>query len=394
MSLLLSIALLGFAGDVRHYADAVEVFSCAFDEDWDKNFDGWPDGWTRQRGLGYPHYVSMRISDDASPVSSTCFRVDLDGGGAIAYSPPIPVSQLFGYVLEAYVRTDGLHHDWAFLSLSVLDAERRKIGTYVSNKTRATQWQRLRLGPLNDLHAEARFVVVGLHVEPSGPYDLTGHAVFSNVWLGRLPRVELATNEPFNLFNRADEVIVRCRISGVVEDQPGLRLEIRDTMGRLLHEKQVQPVYEAAPQPPGETNESAETSLVASEVWTPPIPGPGFYRLRAIAQGAGTLRHERELNLAILSPARADLGSEFGWSLPRGDRPMPLPALIQLLGQVGIHWVKYPLWSDSTDHPAGLDHLVNLVERLSAQDLELVGMLSVPPKSLLDRFGGASPSAA
>ena len=38
----------------RH-PDAVSIFHCHFDQEWDSNFDEWPDNWTRRTGPGYPH---------------------------------------------------------------------------------------------------------------------------------------------------------------------------------------------------------------------------------------------------------------------------------------------------------------------------------------------------
>ena len=73
------------------YPEATKTFHCTFDESWDKNFDEFPDGWIPQRGPGYPHYVSIAISDEPAVVGDRCLRIDLDGGAATAFSPPITV---------------------------------------------------------------------------------------------------------------------------------------------------------------------------------------------------------------------------------------------------------------------------------------------------------------
>ena len=42
----------------------MNVFHCTFGEDWDVNYDGWPDRWVRKTGPDYPHYVNIGIQDD------------------------------------------------------------------------------------------------------------------------------------------------------------------------------------------------------------------------------------------------------------------------------------------------------------------------------------------
>ena len=52
-----------------------------------------------------------------------CLQVDLDGGGAAVFSPPVEVGSSYSYVLEGSMRTEGLEQDRAFLSVTFLDAE-------------------------------------------------------------------------------------------------------------------------------------------------------------------------------------------------------------------------------------------------------------------------------
>ena len=43
----------------------------------------------------------MKLHQEPPPDGKTCLRIELDGGAAVAYSPPIKISPLLGYVLEA-----------------------------------------------------------------------------------------------------------------------------------------------------------------------------------------------------------------------------------------------------------------------------------------------------
>ena len=76
------------AGEARH-ANAVGVFHCTFGEDWDVNYDHWPDRWVRATGNDFPHYVKIGIQEDSTAESGKCLRVDLDVAGAAISSPPI-----------------------------------------------------------------------------------------------------------------------------------------------------------------------------------------------------------------------------------------------------------------------------------------------------------------
>ena len=109
-----AVCLLGVASPIQraaneHFPDATEVFQCKFDAAADANQVGWPDRWTRERGAGYPRYLEVRI-DPAAPPQSTgqSLRMNLDGGAAAAYSPPIAVQAAYSYVLECQVRTEGV----------------------------------------------------------------------------------------------------------------------------------------------------------------------------------------------------------------------------------------------------------------------------------------------
>lgn len=58
----------------ERYPQAIEVFSCKFDETCDANFDAWPDGWTRRRGQGYPSYVKIKIQPISAAAEKSCAR--------------------------------------------------------------------------------------------------------------------------------------------------------------------------------------------------------------------------------------------------------------------------------------------------------------------------------
>lgn len=450
-----AIAASGIAGDdaaPARWPDAIEVFHCDFAASWDENYDGWPDGWMRRRGRGYPHYVHIQLDDEPADGGPTCLRVDLDGGGAGALSPPIKVSHLYSYVLEGLVKTDGLEFDEAFYSVVFLDADRKPIETFVSTKFRSTAgWRRVRLGPVAASSDRARWAQVGLHVEPTGREDLRGTARFADVWLGRLSRMTVRANHPFNFFLVDQPVEITCELSGFVEPRPVVTFRVEDALGRTLERTErpldLEPATPAAPsdEPPREAADSRPTAEPepaepatragsappdaadvgqsdagdvtadagaasgaaggsqtavpprqpaaeppprrASARWTPTLAGPGFYRLRVTLPGSRGPANEQQMELVVVEPQSAPPNSEFGWTLPRGEQPLGYAQLFALLGHSGIRRVKLPVWFDESRDPQAVEQLVGAVERLSAQGIEVVGLLSDPPASLRQRYG-------
>ena len=256
VNVLLPLLIVAVASDApieARYPEAVTVFHCTFDGSWDEDFDQWPDRWTRRRGQGFPHYVGIKIDRQPSPQGEECLRIELDGGAAAAYSPPIEVNPLFAYVLEGYLKPEGLNYDRAYFSVTLLDQQRQRLETFYSEKVRQTPgWQKLRLGPISPRSDDARLAIIGLHVQPEAPTghrsgraptgteaklwsrwsrgtvgvvaeaepwsreDLKGVVCFADIWLGRLPRLALNTTGAYDYFDQAEQVEVNCVASGLV----------------------------------------------------------------------------------------------------------------------------------------------------------------------------------
>jgi len=397
-SLLLHLLIVAIGPEVPiedRYPEASEVFHCTFDESWDANFNGWPDRWTRQRGPGYPHYVKIEINQEPSPVGDRCLRIDIDGGAAAAYSPPVEIGPLFSYVLEGYLKTQGLKYDRAYFSLTLLDEKRVRLQTFHSEKVRHTDgWVKFRLGPISPSGDNVRLAVIGLHVEPGEEEDLRGSALFDDIWLGRLPRIALGTSDPYNFFTDPKQVEIRCTVSGSLEQDPVVEFELEDVLGRPL--ARLQRRLRTRPADTGEELSLDSLSQqpqgrIGDTAWKPALPGPGFYRVRATMKGRGKLVRRRELNLVVIEPRRSPPGREFGWTLPRGGRPLPLPWLGRLVAQAGVNWVKYPLWYGEDASEESVERLIVFAQRLRAQGIELVGLLHRPPEPLRSRYTQPGP---
>ncbi len=395
---LLIVAIQPEAPIGIRYPAATEIFRCNFDASWDANFDGWPDRWTRRQGPGFPHYVEMTIQEDSNLGSDRCLEVRLDGGGAVAYSPPIPIGHRYSYVLEGRLKTSGLEHDRTFFSLTLLNEKQGRLERFTSEPVRdAAQWEKVRLGPVLPSSEDVCWAVIGLHLEPGERADLKGSASFSDLWLGRLPRMELELDRPHHLYHDCHRIQVVCTTSGFSEHNPTIRLLLEDALGNR--------VAEAKPPLQIQEEEDAEASLAGREgketlppmgkaSWQPPAPGPGFYRLWASLESGETVVFRQSVALVIIQPDSVPVGGEFGWTFPRGTGPLDLHELRQLVTQAGVNWVKFPLWYDENTGDDEVARLIGFAERLSAQGIKLVGLLNEPPDSLRKRYESRGPLSA
>ncbi|MHB8901284.1 MAG: hypothetical protein ACYC6Y_21250, partial [Thermoguttaceae bacterium] len=215
-----------------------EVFHCTFDQSWDQNYDGWPDGWSRRRGKGYPEYISVKIVPAGDGLSDgRCLQVDLDGGAAVTYTPPLRVTPLHSYTLRGVIDTSGLKFDRASLSLTLLDDKNERLETYSSDAVGPLPgWTTVTLGPIEPKNDSVRFAVLGLQVQPGEQADLTGRVRFGEIRLTRLPRITLGMGNSHHLFSDPGEMTVDCRVSGITRSSQRVRLILEDALGNRLAE--------------------------------------------------------------------------------------------------------------------------------------------------------------
>ncbi len=400
MSILLALTIVAFNGGApmeARYPGATEVFHCPFDASWDKNYDHWPDEWSRRKGRGFPRYVKVEISEEPTPAGERSLRIDVNGGAVALYSPPIPIGPLHRYVLEGLVATEGLEQDRACFSLSLLDSQRNRLETRYSERTQPGEgWQKLPLGPVAPDGDDARFAVIGLHLEPGPRPDLTGTVRFGEVWLGRLPRIRLWAGNRHHVFTDPDEATVTFGASGLSDENPPVVFRLEDALGTLVAEERLRlktSLTSGGPLPSSEAASHEPPDRVGSVPWAAPISGPGFYRVKATLRDGSTAVHRRQLNLAVIRPQPGPPGGEFGWTLPDGGKPLSLEELSQLACEAAIGWVKYPLWCDDQISDERAKALIRFRQELASQGIELVGLLHDPPEVLQSQLrDGRSPA--
>jgi len=401
MNALLSLLIVAIGPDAPaqgRYPGASQLFHCDFTESSDRDFDGWPDRWTRQQGPGFPHFIKVFISPEPTPAGGHCLRIEMDGGAAGAYTPPVAIGPSYDYVVEGLVNTEGLQQDRAYLSLTVLDEQRRPLETFSSEKIgRGPGWRPVRLGPISPGSEQGRRAVIGVHVEPYLRADLRGVARFGDLWLGRLPRVSLSSGNRACLLTDPQQASVLCRVGGLSGADARVRFELCDVFGARLAETEQPLDAKAAPaegsagamstrsvgmasHEPGGASDAVPPQPIApvrTAQWHPPLPGPGFYRVRATVKAEGA-DYRREMTLALIRPEPAPPRGEFGWSLTHGNGPLSLYQLGELISHVGVRWVKYPLSDDPPSGQKDATSLADLIQKLSFQGIELVGVLDCP----------------
>ena len=142
------------------------------------------------------------------------------------------------------MKAENLRDDRAYLSITLLDKNRRKLRAFRSAGLDATEgWTPLRLGPIDcdsgngggNGDGDAKFAVLGLHVEPQAEQeDLRATVSFTDLWFGCLPRLALESNQRAGLLTTAETAEIICTASGFLKPGTEVAFRLEDRLGRLL----------------------------------------------------------------------------------------------------------------------------------------------------------------
>jgi hypothetical protein len=389
---LLILAVFAAAPTEPQPPEPTTLYRCGFEPESDLDYDDWPDGWTRRRGSGFPHYLPARIVAEDAVEGKACLRVDLDGGAVAASTPVVPADGRFSYLCEGWIRTANLKHDQAYLSLELLDAEQRVVERWHSQRLRGTSpWTQVRIGPVSNRSRQVRYAQITVHLEPAVGVDLQGTAWFDDLRLAQLPRLALSCDAPYNLYPTGQPVRVTCDVSGAGLVGRSVELQLLDVEGN--HLTAIRRTLEAVPEPqrPVAAFDASDDLIhgqaepphpaIAPVVWQLPVSRPGLYRVRVTLPGTGWHGENQQLLVAVVEPSSRSIHGEFGWSLFTPHTTWNDPALAELLFEAGINWVKLPLWNDEAQ-PHDAQQLGELAERLSSHGIAVVGVLDSPPAAV------------
>ena len=160
-----------------------------------------PTGGLGDAAKAYPQYLSIAIADDPADKTSRCLRIELDGGAATIYSPPIEINPLFSYLLQGKLKTQQLQHDVAYYSVTFFDAKQEQKESYNSPElTDVPAWQEVQIGPLTPANPQARYAVIGLHLMPTQRADLQGAACLTTFAFRVCRACRSRSPQPHNVF--------------------------------------------------------------------------------------------------------------------------------------------------------------------------------------------------
>lgn len=368
---------------------ATTIYRYGFEPEPNEEPDEWPPGWTRRRGPGFPGYLPISIQSESRSEGLFALRMQLDGGAAAMFSPPMPCSVLADYLFQGALRVEPLTHDRAFFSLSFIDEQKRILAQFTSEPRQQTDgWRKLRIGPCRAPSEQAKFVVVGLHVEPTADrHDITGRVEFDDLWLAQVPRVSIEMNDRLRLYAPEQEIVIRCRTMGDGARPQQATLTVLDAFGKRVDSPLVK-LADETPVPLSKPKEQRSGPVmpitVVGPTWKTRFSRPGYYRLLVELTYADNQTQRGETAIAVLSPIGMPMRGEYGWTLTHGMNDLLPDDLVRLLRESGSSWVKLPIWVG--EDRAKVERLVTLSKDLRSAGVDMVGVLAEPPDEVRQRL--------
>lgn len=244
-----------------------------FERSEDKNFDAYPDGWTRRRDSQHPPYLPVKIvahnpkSLDLTrgidrfmlrpweKVRSTIgflpplppaasdwlidhyLRIELDGGAAMLQSPTIPFDPNFRYQLTGRLFTDRLQHNHAFGELIFLNAAGEVIRTERSDSFSGTRSWTPWKTEMSSSPVGAVNMAVRLYLTPQQwgkDRDIYGAVGFDDLVVMQVPRVRVETDKRMAIYRPGDQPVIQMRVMGLLDTTNTARFVVVDTQGRQV----------------------------------------------------------------------------------------------------------------------------------------------------------------
>lgn len=351
----------------------------------DEDYDGHPDDWSRRVGQGFPAYVKSTIDRSVAREGRQSLRFDLNGGPAAIYSPPLLIDQQYSLLVRGAVRTKGLSHSVAVMSVSLLDHRRKRLSRHLSRPVGGTHagWIDAQIGPIHP-DPQARFVVIGCHILDGDRSDITGAAWFDDIRIGRLPRMTISYTPDRHVLSAGQSLEIRTDLLGMEADASyDLELAIADLEGR--------PVFEQVKALPAGTDRGG----AVRHAWTVPPQRLGHHRVIVRLQRGGREVLSRDTAFAVVDETERVAQGEFGWSLERGFEGLSPVVVADLTNRAHLHHLKLPLWSAAElEKPGTVSPTTQLLDLLEGNHVHVIGLLNDPPPSLRAKFVDRTPSVS
>lgn len=242
-----------------------------------------------------------------------CVRLPTQGGSSslMLETGVLPIFADTDYRVFAHVRTDGLKFARAALIARFVDTQGNVIAgsERMSEPLQSDQTWRQVTVDLTSAESRAAFIQLELVLlqpkqqprsdDVTKPFkidveDLSGSAMFDNVAVLQLPRVELLSDATANVFSAEQKPTLAMRVRDLTDETLAMRTEVLDAFGRVV-----------------DTLEQPMTSGAEKLEWSPELPGFGWYRAR----------------MSLKNPAGLMVGgavTDFAWLAPAAIKPSPL----------------------------------------------------------------------
>jgi len=364
------------------------VTAYTFNRDNDLDLDGQPDDWIRRQGLEFPQYVTAEIDGTNGVDDHTSLKFAANGAGAAYYSPLIRIDDLHTYFFSGSIKTSGMQHDAAIISVSLLDHKRHRLQRFLSRPVMGQHhtWVPIKLGPMVP-DDNVRFAVIGCHLAPGANEirDIGGAVWFDQLELGRLPRMELDSNFYRHFINSAQPVEVSCSVSGL---DPGHRYEL-DFRFQDIENRVLQQTLQSLDEDESLMDERLSDFLKPRSMgWQLKPQPPGYYTVYATLLRDGSpvaSQHTSLVTLSLIDHVRKS--GEFGWTLSHPLKAREQTELPQIAAQSGINWLKYPVWETALDRdPRVAANNSQMFDQLTSYHISPIALLAEPPPQLRSQF--------
>jgi hypothetical protein len=365
------------------------------------NREDLPMHWEKVGGPGLPNYVNGRLSDDQAHSGQWSFRFDLNGGSLIyRYDPKqVPIQVGSHYRVACFVKTTVLPHARARLSAYFTDMDLNPIDNSTVHsemyaaKADGEGWQELSV-ELSAQNSNAAFLAVQLELLQPSYYkpstlgartlfdqDIYGSAWFDDVTISQVPKFNLTTNRPGNVFRRSDPVQLSVMVNDRFTKDLAAQLTIRDAGNALVYEHtgalDVAGALELGP------------SLKQLTLALPDLP-PGWYDATMDLTSRGQLVGSQEIQFVRLADDEVAYQPDPRFGVIATDLPFEgwsqLPDLLPIMG---AGRVKLSVWSDRGNveeaNAAGFDALL---ENLQKNGITLTACLTGVPPEIARNVGG------
>ena len=380
--LALSLAVTPVGDTSFDNASEVDRFSFEPNEEDPNNYLQ-PANWSRRRGPGFPPYVRAIIDRKTAFHGRQSLLVELNGAQFAYYSPLREVDGDHSYVLRGRIRSKGLNNDAAMISVSLLDATRKRVQRTLSLPVTGQHdnWVAVEIGPFRP-GPDVRFLVVGCHIAQGEKTDVRGQVWFDDLWLGSMPLLELWQGSGLHFLQPNEKIKIHAHARGLAAGQPHrLHLRLEDSAGEVLEKVDF------------DLNADSETASRTDPqrpiLWDLPAFPNGFYRVQATLVRGGATVLAKETSFVVMDSAPAISAGEFGWSVGLGPGELELGELAEIASRSGVNWLKLPLWSAGyAEQKSDLarSKMTQFLDQLEYHKITLVGMLNDPPPQLTDKY--------